>query len=266
MTIMAAIQMHSNHILQDNLRLANNLLLEASLEGAKLAVLPEAFSYYGFDSADKLKTAEIHGKGLVQDFLSDTAQRLNMWLIGGSIFIKNPDDTINISSLVYDNSGREVARYDKIHLFKANLSASEQYSEANLASHGKAVKVLDTPWGRLGLSICFDLRFPRLYEQFKSLDTDFIVAPSAFLYQTGQFHWDLLVRSRALDCFNFIIAAALVGEHTNGNQTYGHSMIVDPSGQTMAQMTQAQSGVVLADLDFSMVKAMKNKIIREERL
>lgn len=266
MTVMAAIQMHSNHILQDNLKLASDLLHDACTEGAKLAALPEAFSYYGFGKDDKLLSAELHGHGKVQDFLANISLKLDMWIVGGTIFIKNPDGSINISCMVYNNQGVEVARYDKIHLFKANLSVSKQFSEADLSTPGKEIKVVDTPWGRLGLSVCFDLRFPRLYEQFKTMETDFIVAPSAFIYQTGQYHWDLLVRSRALDCFNYMIAPALVGEHTNGNQTYGHSMIVDPWGQTIAQMSEAQSGIVLADLDFNLVKEVRNKIIREERL
>lgn len=263
---MASIQMHSNHILEDNLKLASSLLNEAYTEGAKLAALPEAFSYYGLNKEDKLQTAEQHGKGRVQDFLINMAQKLDMWIVGGSIFIKNPDNSINISCLVYDNQGIEVERYDKIHLLKTNLSVNKQYSEADISTPGKNVKVVNTPWGLLGLSVCFDLRFPRLYEQFKVLNTDFIVAPSAFLYQTGQYHWDLLVRSRALDCFNYMIAPALVGHHTNDNQTYGHSMIVDPWGQIIAQMSGAQSGIVLADIDFNLVKEVRNKIIREERL
>jgi deaminated glutathione amidase len=242
----AAIQMASGPSVSANLEEAMRLIEDAAAQNAKLVVLPEYFCILGMRDADKLTVMEKPGDGQIQSFLSETAKRLGIWLVGGSVPLESPDpDKVYNSCLVYADDGRQVARYDKIHLFGLKLR-DEQYAEEKTIKAGDKVVTLDSPFGRIGLSICYDLRFPELYRMMENVDV--ILAPAAFTAITGKAHWEVLVRARAIENFAYVIAPAQGGYHVNGRETNGDSMIVDPWGAVMARLPRG-SGVVVATLD-----------------
>ena len=246
----AAIQMVSAASVQANLDSARALLEEAAAAGAELAVLPEYFCLMGRKDTDKLAVSERLGEGPVQSFLAQAARDLKLWLVGGTLPLATGDKghVLN-TSLVYSPQGGRVARYDKIHLFKFD-NGREQYDESSVIARGSQPQAFELPsrdgrtW-RVGMSVCYDLRFPELY---RSLQADVLLAPSAFTHVTGQSHWDLLVRTRAVENLAFMIAPAQGGLHENGRRTWGHSMVVDPWGTVLAQRDEG-AGVVVADLD-----------------
>ncbi len=242
----AAIQMASGPNVDGNLGEAGRLIAKAAEQGAKLVVLPEFFAIMGMDEQEKVAVREQPGSGPIQSFLADAAKRHGIWLVGGSIPLaaKSPDKVLN-SCLVFDDSGMQVGRYDKIHLFNLELG-NESYNESRTIEPGKEVAVLDTPFGRIGLAICYDLRFPELFRAMKEVDV--IVLPSAFTATTGKVHWEPLVRARAIENLSFVVAAAQGGYHVNGRETHGHSMIVDPWGRVLDQLPRG-SGVVVADVN-----------------
>ncbi len=242
----AAIQMASGPNVAGNLAEARRLVEKAAEQGARLVVLPEYFPIMGMTDTDKIAVREQPGKGPIQSFLSETARRHKIWLVGGSIPLaaSTPDKVLN-TSLVFDEHGEQVARYDKIHLFNLELG-NERYQEANTIEPGKQVVVVDSPFGRIGLAICYDLRFPELFRSMK--DVDIIVLPSAFTETTGKMHWEPLVRARAIENLAYVIAAAQGGYHVSGRETHGHSMIVDPWGRVLDQMARG-SGVVIAEVN-----------------
>ncbi|MEW6695155.1 2-oxoglutaramate amidase [Tepidimonas thermarum] len=246
----AAIQMVSGVSLERNLAQAYALLDQARHAGAELAVLPEYFCFMGERDADKLLIAETPGLGKVQDFLADAARELGLWIVGGTVPLAtdDPQHAAN-ASLVYDPAGRCVARYDKIHLFRFH-DGRQGYDEAAVLRPGDApvaAAVTDRAgltW-RVGLSVCYDLRFPELY---RLLAADVLVVPAAFTYVTGQAHWEVLLRARAIENQAYVIASAQGGQHENGRQTWGQSMVIDPWGQVLAQQATGP-GVVVAELD-----------------
>lgn len=242
----AAIQMASGPSVAANLSEAEMLLEMAARQGAKLAVLPEYFAIMGMRDTDKVEVREVDGKGPIQRFLAEQAKLHDMWIVGGSVPLAcdSPDKVFN-SCLVYDNKGKRVARYDKIHLFGLQMGM-EQYQEERTIQPGKQVVVLDTPFGRLGLSICYDLRFPELYRAMHPVDL--IVVPSAFTETTGKAHWEVLVRARAIENLAYVIAAGQGGYHLNGRETHGNSMIVDPWGVVLDRLPRG-SGVVIANIN-----------------
>ena len=242
----AAIQMASGPSVAANLSEAEMLLEMAARQGAKLAVLPEYFAIMGMRDTDKVEVREVDGKGPIQRFLAEQAKLHDMWIVGGSVPLAcdSPDKVFN-SCLVYDNKGKRVARYDKIHLFGLQMGM-EQYQEERTIQPGKQVGVLDTPFGRLGLSICYDLRFPELYRAMHPVDL--IVVPSAFTETTGKAHWEVLVRARAIENLAYVIAAGQGGYHLNGRETHGNSMIVDPWGVVLDRLPRG-SGVVIANIN-----------------
>ena len=242
----AAIQMASGPSVAANLSEAEMLLEMAARQGAKLAVLPEYFAIMGMRDTDKVEAREADGKGPIQRFLAEQAKLHDMWIIGGSVplLCDSPDKVFN-SCLVYDNKGKRVARYDKIHLFGLQMGM-EQYQEERTIQPGSEVVVLDTPFGRLGLSICYDLRFPELYRAMHPVDL--IVVPSAFTETTGKAHWEVLVRARAIENLAYVIAAGQGGYHLNGRETHGNSMIVDPWGVVLDRLPRG-SGVVIANIN-----------------
>jgi predicted amidohydrolase len=262
MVKVAAVQMCASHILEDNLKEVSLLVKEASNLGARLIGFPEGFSLYGVSNEIKHDYVEQLGSGVVQGHLANLAAKYNMWILGGSVFIKEPDGRIYITSLVYNSNGECVARYNKINLFKAFLSHNLEYVESSFASPGRDHVVIPTPIGRLGLSICFDLRFPQLYQKLYQLGAEIISAPSAFTHITGQKHWEVLLRSRALDTFSFMFAPAQYGVHSNGLRTYGHAMIVNPWGEVIQEMHEDKSGLVVADIDIREVYQARKKIIK----
>jgi len=243
---MAAIQMASGPCVAPNLSEAERLIEVAVNQGAKLVVLPEYFAIMGLKDTDKVKAREVEGKGQIQDFLSSTAKKHKIWLIGGSIPLacSSPNKVRN-SCLVYNDKGEQVARYDKIHLFGLDLG-NEHYHEEKTIEPGDAIKVVDTPFGKIGLSVCYDLRFPELYRAMG--EVNIIVVPSAFTDTTGKAHWETLVRARAIENLSYVIAPAQGGYHISGRETHGNSMIVDPWGVVLDRLPRG-SGVVMATMN-----------------
>ena len=246
----AALQMVSGQAVAANQQMAADLVAQAAGAGAELLVLPEYWCLLGQRDSDKLALAEDFGQGPLQDFLAQLARQHGVYLVGGTIPLKtaSPDRAYN-SSLVFDPQGVCIARYDKIHLFSFH-KGREAYNEGKSLEAGSQAVAFDLRaragqlW-RVGLSVCYDLRFPELYRQ---LAADIYLVPSAFTYTTGQAHWELLLRARAVENLAFVAAAAQGGLHSNGRQTWGHAMVVNPWGQVLAQQAQG-AGVVLADCD-----------------
>ncbi len=242
----AAIQMASGPYVTANLSEAERLIEVAANQGAKLVALPEYFAQMGFKETDKVAAREEEGKGPIQQFLKSMAKKHKIWLIGGSVpLVSNFPNKVRNSCLVYDDQGEQVARYDKIHLFGLNLG-NEQYHEEKTIESGDVIKVVDTPFGKIGLSICYDLRFPELYRAMK--DVNIIVVPSAFTDTTGKAHWETLVRARAIENLSYVMAPAQGGYHLSGRETHGNSMIVDPWGVVLDRLPRG-SGVVIATMN-----------------
>jgi predicted amidohydrolase len=248
----AAIQMTSSHDVAENLASAAALLREAKDAGALVACLPENFSFIGLKDADKLQVAEADGNGPVQAFLSDTARRLKMWILGGTIVIRTKDASrVANSSLLIDADGERVARYDKIHLFDVTIPGrNEQYRESNHVLRGRNPVIADTPVGKLGLSVCYDMRFPELYRELVSQGAEWLAMPAAFTVPTGQAHWETLLRARAIENLCYVVAPAQSGVHTSGRETYGDSLIVDYWGQVLSRLAKG-TGVITADIDLA---------------
>ena len=242
----AAIQMASGPNVAGNLSEARRLIEKAAEQGAKLVVLPEYFPIMGMQDTDKIAVREEPGAGPIQAFLGEMARKHNIWLVGGSIPLaaSTPDKVLN-SCLVFNELGEQVARYDKIHLFNLDLG-NEKYHEANTIEAGSKVVVVDSPFGRIGLAVCYDLRFPELFRAMQG--ADIIVLPSAFTETTGKMHWEPLLRARAIENLAYVVAAAQGGYHVSGRETHGHSMIVDPWGRVLDEMSRG-SGVVVAEVN-----------------
>ncbi|OXJ39293.1 acyltransferase [Burkholderia sp. HI2714] len=242
----AALQMVSTPDVARNLAEARRLIAEAAGEGAQLVLLPEYFCFMGHRDTDKLALAEPYQDGPVQRFLADAARRHGIWVIGGTLPLKAPEpDRVLNTTLVFDPSGNEAARYDKIHLFNFE-KGDESFDEARTIRAGDAVVAFDAPFGRVGLSVCYDLRFPELYRRMG--DCALIVVPSAFTYTTGRAHWETLLRARAVENQCYVLAAAQGGKHENGRRTWGHSMLIDPWGEIVA-VRDVGASVVLGGID-----------------
>jgi predicted amidohydrolase len=248
----AAIQMTSSHVVAENLAEAGALLREAKDAGALVACLPENFSFIGLKDADKLQVAEADGNGLVQAFLSDAARQLNMWILGGTIVIKTGDSSrVANASLLFDAAGKRVVRYDKIHLFDVTIPGrNEQYRESTHVLPGREPVLADTPVGKLGLSVCYDMRFPELYRELVSQGAEWLAMPAAFTVPTGRAHWETLLRARAIENLCYVVAPAQTGVHTSGRETYGDSLIVDYWGQVLSRLAKG-TGVITADIDLA---------------
>ncbi len=253
----AAIQMASGPKVSGNLSEARRLIGKAVEQGAKLVVLPEFFPLMGMTEQDKIQVREQPGSGQIQNFLSETARYFNIWLVGGSIPLAadSPDKVLN-SCLVYDDQGQQVARYDKIHLFNLDLG-TEHYHEAETIQPGNEVVTVDTPFGRIGLAVCYDLRFPELFRAMG--DVDLIVLPAAFTETTGKMHWEVLLRARAIENLAYVIASAQGGYHINGRETHGNSMIVDPWGRVLDRLPRG-SGVVVAEVNPNYQTSVRNSL------
>jgi nitrilase len=254
----AALQMISTPVVQDNLNIAAQLLKEAQAQGAQMAVLPEYFCLMGHRDKDKLTIQESFGHGPIQDFLSNQARSLGLWIVAGTIPLSTHptahSETVFNATLVYDPKGVCVCRYDKIHLFRFQTE-KEHYDESVTLKPGTSPSHFDVTtesgetW-RFGLSICYDLRFAELFRHYASQGVDVMLVPAAFTYTTGQAHWEILLKARAIENLAFVVASAQGGEHVNGRKTYGHSMMIDPWGVTLASMGLGQ-GVVMAELERS---------------
>ncbi|MDB5897530.1 MAG: Nitrilase/cyanide hydratase and apolipoprotein N-acyltransferase [Ramlibacter sp.] len=258
----AAIQTVSTSSVAANLDSARGLLEQAARAGAELAVLPEYFCLMGQRDTDKLAVREAFGDGPVQSFLADAARELGLWVVGGTLPLRAGDDAhVRNTSLAFSPQGECVARYDKIHLFRFD-NGREQYDESRVIERG------DTPqsftlasrdghaW-RVGLSVCYDLRFPELY---RALRADLLLVPSAFTHGTGQAHWEVLLRARAIENLAYVAAPAQGGKHDNGRRTWGHSMVVDPWGEVLAQRQEDGAGVVIADMDMARLRQVRSQL------
>lgn len=249
---LAALQMVSGMDLHENLAAARGLLEEAAAAGAELAVLPEYFCLLGARDTDKLAIQEPFGAGPVQDFLARAARELGLWIVGGTLPITAAGERVRNTALVFDPRGACVARYDKIHLFRFD-NGSERFDEARVLERGSdpvlfTLTARDGRAWRVGLSVCYDLRFPELYRSYAAQGAELLLVPSAFTHTTGQAHWATLLRARAIENLAYVLAPAQGGLHANGRRTWGHSMLVDPWGAVLAEQAEGPA-CVLGSLD-----------------
>ena len=253
----AGIQMASSPQVSANLIEAERLITLAVAQGAKIVVLPEYFCIMGVKETDKVAVREKLGEGLIQRFLSKMAKVHKIWLIGGTVpLISSFANKVRNSCLVYNDKGEQVARYDKIHLFGLDLG-TEHYHEENTIEPGDSVVVVETPYGKIGLSVCYDLRFPELYRAMG--EVDMIVIPSAFTETTGKAHWESLIRARAIENLCYVIAPAQGGYHVSGRETHGNSMIVDPWGVILDRLPRG-SGVVIANVNLDYQTSLRQSL------
>jgi nitrilase len=257
----AAVQMTSTREVAANLREAGRLVAEAARQGAELVVLPENFSFLGATDADRVAAIERSGDGPAQRFLSETAERHRLWLVGGTIPIRDGGEGPAASrSLLVGPEGRVVASYDKIHLFDVDIPGrvSERYSESATTRAGQRVVAAAMPAARIGMTICYDIRFPALFHRLGVLGAEVLVVPAAFTVPTGEVHWLPLLQARAIESLAYVVAAGQWGEHAGGRKTYGHSMILGPWGELLGELA-AGPGVVCADLDMIRLKELRER-------
>ena len=250
MTRVAAIQMASGPNVGANLTEAERWISQAAEAGAQLIVLPENFAIIGIEEEDKVNVKEQEGSGQIQDFLKNQAARHGVWIVAGTIPLAASDEKrIRAACLVYNDQGEQVARYDKVHLFDVHVpNTDETYNESETIEPGNEAVVVDTPFGKLGLAICYDLRFPELFRRMVDEGVEIIALPSAFTAITGAAHWESLLRARAIENLSYLIASAQGGYHVNGRETYGDSMVVDPWGNILDRLSRG-SGFVMAEID-----------------
>jgi nitrilase len=250
-TLVAAIQMVSAADVGRNLATAAQLLRQSRERGALVAALPENFAFMGLREADKLAVAEQEGAGPIQSALAGLARELGLWIVAGTVPLRLPDDPTRTAaaSLVFDAEGRRVARYDKIHLFDVSIPGKdERYQESDSVRPGTTPVCVDTPAGRLGLAVCYDLRFPELFRGLLDLGAEWFCLPSAFTAPTGRAHWETLLRARAIENLCHVVAPAQSGFHENGRETHGDSLIVDCWGRVLGRLPRG-TGVVVGDID-----------------
>jgi predicted amidohydrolase len=255
----AAVQMTSGNDVNENLKTAKKLIAEAASTGANLVVLPEMFATMALSNELKVKLREVAGTGLIQDFLHNAAREYGIWLVGGTIpLTATHDDTrARAACLIFNDQGEEIARYDKVHLFDAHLRPSkEDYSESKTTEPGDKIVVVPTPFGKLGIAVCYDVRFPELFRRMHAQDVEIIALPTAFTYTTGAAHWDVLVRARAIENLAYLVAACQTGTHPNNRRTFGHSMIVNPWGEVLSSLADGE-GVVSADVNREYLRELR---------
>jgi nitrilase len=249
--------MVSTPVVAENLASARRLVAQAAAEGATLVTLPEYWPIMGMADTDKVAHAEQPGNGPIQDCLAGLAREHGIWLIGGTLPLVSHDaGRVLNTTLVYDPQGKSVSRYDKIHLFGFN-KGSESYDEARTIVPGESVGSFEAPFGRVGLSICYDLRFPELFRAMG--ECALIVVPAAFTHTTGQAHWEVLLRARAIENQCYVLASAQGGTHANGRRTFGHSMLVDPWGEVKAVLREGE-GVVGGELDARFLAGVRESL------
>jgi nitrilase len=257
----AAIQMTSTREVRHNLAEAGRLVASAAEQGAKLVVLPENFSFMGSTDVERQAAVERYGDGPAQAFLAEAAEKHGIWLVGGTIPIRDEGaQRASQRSLLFGPDGREAAHYDKIHLFDVDIPGreAERYLESAASAPGTRVVSAATPVARIGMTVCYDIRFPALFHRLSVLGTDVIVVPAAFTVPTGEVHWRPLLQARAIESLVYVVASGQTGDHAGGRKTYGHSMIIDPWGQVLAELASGP-GVVCADLDMIRLEGLRQR-------
>ncbi|NNC78311.1 MAG: carbon-nitrogen hydrolase family protein [Woeseiaceae bacterium] len=260
MVRVAAIQMNSGADVAGNLAAADRLLGAAAADGCGIAVLPENFALMPVRGRDKSKHAEDEGDGPIQAFLADAGRRHGLWIVGGSIPLRTTDpDRVYGATVVVDNHGQQQAVYRKIHLFDVDLpDRGQSYRESNSMMPGNDVVIVETPVGKIGLTICYDLRFPELFRELLDRGATLFSVPAAFTAVTGKAHWHTLLRARAIENLAWVIAPGQSGTHPDGRETYGHSLICDPWGRIVAEMPGGE-GMVAADVDLAAVEKLRQE-------
>jgi len=262
------VQMNSGPEVAINLDRAGQLLRDAAADGARLVVLPENFAAMGADDGYRVALAEVDGSGPLQDFLADTAARLGIWIVGGTLPLTSADLARPYSScLVFDDAGRRRGRYDKIHLFDVDVpDSAESYRESSFTSPGARPLCIDMPWGRLAVAVCYDLRFPEMFRSPAAAGFGLLAIPAAFTYATGQAHWHSLLRARAIENLCYVAAAAQTGTHPGERRTFGHSLIVGPWGEPLAEIPDAV-GFAGADMDLAQQRDLRERfpVLRHAR-
>jgi predicted amidohydrolase len=254
----ALIQMVSSSNIADNLAQVTHWMKVAKEKQVDLVVLPENFAMMGVHESDKCQIAEQEGQGPIQEKISALAKALGLWVVAGTIPLKTQGSKVKASCFVYDDHGLSVARYDKIHLFDVRVGDQEAYQESLTIEAGSSLVVVDTPVGKIGLTICYDLRFPELYLELMLKGAQLFTVPSAFTAVTGAAHWNPLLRARAIENLSYVLAANQGGHHDNGRQTYGHSMVVSPWG-TVLEQKETGSGLVSASIDLQELQRLRQQ-------
>lgn len=254
----ALIQMVSSSKIDENLNQVKTFLQQAKEQGAQLAVLPENFAFMGPQETDKLEVAERFGQGPIQDKMSKLSKKMGLWVIAGTIPLKGAGSKVRASCLVFDDKGKNIARYDKTHLFDVRVSDHEAHKESITTERGDELVVVDTPIGKVGLTVCYDLRFPELFTQLQMKGVEIYSVPSAFTAVTGMAHWEVLLRARAIENLSYVLAPNQGGIHENGRHTYGHSMAVEPWGKIIAHR-EAGSGVTMVDIDLHKLHQLRKQ-------
>ena len=258
----AVVQMVSGSEVAANLASAGRLIAQAAQAGAKLVALPENFALLGRREQDKLGVAEDDGGGPIQDFLTEAAARHRVHLIGGTIPLRGTDPArVRAACLLYGPDGRRLARYDKIHLFDVNVGADggERYRESASIEPGEDIVAVDTELGRVGLAVCYDLRFPELFRALLARGAEILVLPSAFTETTGAAHWHLLCRARAVENLCYLLAPGQGGLHENSRSTYGHSLIAGPWGEVLMERTASGEGIACAGIDLTSLHGVRSR-------
>ncbi len=264
---LAVIQVNANDHIESNLKAAETLLEEAASTGAQLALLPENFALLQLRAGQLQQAAEEEGSGMIQSFLSSMAKRLGIWIIGGTLPVTGPDERVYNRCCIYDNKGQLAAHYDKIHLFDVQIKNGETHRESDTIIAGETAVVVETPLGKTGLTICYDLRFPELYRKLVEMGAELIVVPSAFTRVTGQAHWEVLLRARAIENQVYVAAAAQSGGHVSvhrndrksDRQTFGHSMIISPWGK-IKNLLETGIGVITAPIDLNKLYDVRHQL------
>ncbi|HJV85464.1 MAG TPA: carbon-nitrogen hydrolase family protein [Noviherbaspirillum sp.] len=253
----AAVQMVSTPVVEENFAAARRLIGEAARQGAEMVLLPEYWPIMGMKESDKVAHAEKLDAGPMQEFMSEIAREHRIWLIGGTLPMVAPEASKVLNTMmVYNPAGEHVVRYDKIHLFSF-AKGNESYDEARTIVHGTKVATFEASFGRVGLSVCYDLRFPELYRTMG--DCALIVVPAAFTYTTGKAHWEILLRSRAIENQCYVLAAAQGGNHPNGRRTWGHSVLIDPWGEVKSVLPEGE-GIVVGDIDLAHLQCVRESL------
>jgi nitrilase len=256
----AAIQMVSGDDVDANLDEAARLISTAVSAGAEFVVLPENFAIMPTKDAGQLRIMERDGDGPIQEFLSAQAHRNHIWLVGGSIPLESSQPSkVRAACLLFNDRGDRVARYDKLHLFDVKLDNGEEYSESLTIEPGESVVVVDSPIGRLGLTICYDLRFPELFREMLGQGAEIFTVPSAFTATTGKVHWEILLRARAIENLAYVIGAGQGGSHSSGRETYGDSIVIDPWGEVINRLARGP-GIVTADIDRKRLEDLRRSL------